>query len=218
MLLGARHEDGSPMSDQELRDELMTLLVAGHETTASQLAWAFERLAREPGALGAPDAELDAGEDDDYLDGDDQRDRCGCRPVLPNAEPAARQASRSRSAAWTLSGRASCLVPNAYLVHHDPTSTPTRTPSGPSASSTQPPGHLHVDPVRRRPAALPRARASRMLEMKLVLRAVLARAQAAHRVRAAFERAAAPEHHDQAAGGAGLAWLPRRPAGPSSAH
>ena len=49
MLLAARHEDGSPMSDQELRDELMTLLVAGHETTASTLAWAFERLlARTP--------------------------------------------------------------------------------------------------------------------------------------------------------------------------
>ncbi|MEA2159191.1 MAG: hypothetical protein QOD66_1571, partial [Solirubrobacteraceae bacterium] len=44
MLLQARHEDGSPMSAQELRDELMTALVAGHETTASQLAWAFERL------------------------------------------------------------------------------------------------------------------------------------------------------------------------------
>ena len=36
------------MSHQELRDELMTLLVAGHETTASELAWAFERLARSP--------------------------------------------------------------------------------------------------------------------------------------------------------------------------
>ena len=51
MLLEARHEDGSPMSPQELRDELMTALVAGHETTASQLAWAFERLAREPEVL-----------------------------------------------------------------------------------------------------------------------------------------------------------------------
>ena len=48
MLLEARHEDGSPMSDIELRDELMTLLVAGHETTASALAWAFERIARTP--------------------------------------------------------------------------------------------------------------------------------------------------------------------------
>ena len=39
------------MSAQELRDELMTLLVAGHETTASTLAWAFERLARQPRVL-----------------------------------------------------------------------------------------------------------------------------------------------------------------------
>jgi cytochrome P450 family 135 len=51
MLLTARHEDGSPMSDEELRDELMTLLVAGHETTASSLAWAVERLVRHPKAL-----------------------------------------------------------------------------------------------------------------------------------------------------------------------
>src|SRR6202040_1422845 len=41
LLLGAEHEDGSPMSPGELRDELVTALVAGHETTASQLAWGF---------------------------------------------------------------------------------------------------------------------------------------------------------------------------------
>jgi cytochrome P450 family 135 len=51
LLLQARHEDGSPMSDEELRDELMTLLVAGHETTASSLAWAVERSVRTPGVL-----------------------------------------------------------------------------------------------------------------------------------------------------------------------
>jgi cytochrome P450 len=63
LLLQARHEDGSPMSDQELRDELMTLLVAGHETTATGLAWALERLVRHPHAL----ARLRDG-DDDYAD------------------------------------------------------------------------------------------------------------------------------------------------------
>ena len=47
----ARHEDGSPMSDRELRDELLTLLVAGHETTATALAWAVERLIRHPDKL-----------------------------------------------------------------------------------------------------------------------------------------------------------------------
>ena len=51
LLLQARHEDGSPMSDGELRDELMTLLVAGHETTATALAWALERLVRHPDKL-----------------------------------------------------------------------------------------------------------------------------------------------------------------------
>jgi cytochrome P450 family 135 len=58
-LLLARDEDGQPMSDVELRDELLTLLVAGHETTATSLAWAVERLVRHPGALErvATDAE-----------------------------------------------------------------------------------------------------------------------------------------------------------------
>ena len=51
MLLLARDEDGEPMTDQELRDELVTLLVAGHETTATGLAWAFELLLRNPRVL-----------------------------------------------------------------------------------------------------------------------------------------------------------------------
>ncbi len=51
LLMGARHTDGSPMDDRELRDELLTLLVAGHETTANALAWAAERLARHPDKL-----------------------------------------------------------------------------------------------------------------------------------------------------------------------
>ena len=67
LLLQARHDDGSAMSDQELRDELMTLLVAGHETSATALAWALEALARHPAALSRLREELDAG-DDAYLD------------------------------------------------------------------------------------------------------------------------------------------------------
>jgi len=51
MLLAARHEDGSPPSDREVRDQVVTLLAAGHETTASALAWAFERLSRHPHVL-----------------------------------------------------------------------------------------------------------------------------------------------------------------------
>ena len=67
MLLLARHEDGSAMSDEELRDELMTLLVAGHETTASSLAWAIERLVRHPRALARLREEAEAG-GSDYAD------------------------------------------------------------------------------------------------------------------------------------------------------
>jgi cytochrome P450 len=67
LLLAARHEDGSPMSDRELRDELITLLTAGHETSATALAWAFERLLRTPDALHALEAEVESG-GDDYAD------------------------------------------------------------------------------------------------------------------------------------------------------
>jgi cytochrome P450 len=50
LLLAARDEDGEPLSDKELRDELMALVLAGHETTANSLAWTFERLLRTPDA------------------------------------------------------------------------------------------------------------------------------------------------------------------------
>jgi cytochrome P450 family 135 len=63
MLVSARHEDGSPMSGAEIRDELLTLLVAGHETTATALSWAMERLSRHPEKLERLRAEALAGED-----------------------------------------------------------------------------------------------------------------------------------------------------------
>jgi cytochrome P450 len=50
LLLGARDEHGEPLTDHELRDELMSLVLAGHETTANSLAWIFERLLRTPPA------------------------------------------------------------------------------------------------------------------------------------------------------------------------
>jgi len=51
MLVAARFEDGEPMDDGEIRDQLMTLLLAGHETTATGLAWAFDLLLRHPHVL-----------------------------------------------------------------------------------------------------------------------------------------------------------------------
>ncbi len=60
LLLLARDEDGEAMTDQELRDELVTLLLAGHETTATSVAWAIERLVRHPDKLARLVAEIDA--------------------------------------------------------------------------------------------------------------------------------------------------------------
>jgi cytochrome P450 len=60
MLLEAKHEDGAPMSDEEIRDELLTLLVAGHETTATALSWAIHRLSVHPEVLEKAQAEIDA--------------------------------------------------------------------------------------------------------------------------------------------------------------
>jgi cytochrome P450 len=68
LLLAARDEDGEPLTDAELRDELITLLLAGHETTASSIGWAFERLLRTPHALERLTAEAKAGEASDYMD------------------------------------------------------------------------------------------------------------------------------------------------------
>ena len=63
LLVGARFEDGGAMDDGEVRDQLMTLLLAGHETTATGLAWTFDLLLRHPKALERLVAEVDAGED-----------------------------------------------------------------------------------------------------------------------------------------------------------
>jgi cytochrome P450 len=80
LLLSARHDDGSPMSDEELRDELVTVLGAGHETTATALAWAIERLLRTPRALAALRDSLAAGEDS-YLDAT-IKETLRARPVI----------------------------------------------------------------------------------------------------------------------------------------
>ncbi|CAN5851705.1 cytochrome P450 [soil metagenome] len=60
LLLRSTYEDGTPMSRSEIGDELLTLLAAGHETTASTLAWSFERISRHPGVLADLVAEADA--------------------------------------------------------------------------------------------------------------------------------------------------------------
>jgi cytochrome P450 family 135 len=68
LLLAARDEQGRGLSDEELRDHLITLLVAGHETTTTALAWCFERLLRHPAALARLQAEIAGGEQETYLE------------------------------------------------------------------------------------------------------------------------------------------------------
>jgi len=70
MLLLARDDDGTQLTDEEVRDELVTLLLAGHETTATAVSWAIERLVRHPDKLARLVAEIDAqheGGGDEYL-------------------------------------------------------------------------------------------------------------------------------------------------------
>jgi cytochrome P450 len=80
LLLQARHDDGSPMSDEELRDELVTVLGAGHETTATGLAWAMERLLRTPRVLAKLRESIAAGEDE-YLEAT-VKETLRARPVI----------------------------------------------------------------------------------------------------------------------------------------
>jgi cytochrome P450 len=84
LLLGERDETGHGLGDEELRDELVTLLEAGHETTATALAWAFERLVRTPRALRRLSGELDEereGRRGEYLDAV-VRETLRARPVV----------------------------------------------------------------------------------------------------------------------------------------
>jgi cytochrome P450 len=168
MLLEARHEDGSPMSEEEIRDELMTLLIAGHETTASTLAWAFERLVREPAVLGRLTAAVDAGEEE-YVTATIQ-ETLRDRPVLPNVAP------RLVVKPVTVGGwdyEPGCaLVPNGYLIHHDPEIYPDPHAFRPERFLGQKPGTYTWIPFgggRRRCLGASFA----MLEMQVVLKALL---------------------------------------------
>jgi cytochrome P450 len=117
MLIEAKHEDGSPMSEQEMRDELLTMLVAGHETTASTLAWALERLPRHPHVMERLREEVDSGEEDEYLTATIQ-ETLRRRPTLPNNAPRLVK-QEVEIGGWTYPVDCA-LVPNAYLIHHDP--------------------------------------------------------------------------------------------------
>lgn len=82
LLLSARDDEGQGMTDGELRDELVTLLLAGHETTSTSVSWAIERLARHPQKLARLVAEIDRGESEEYLTAV-VNETLRVRPVVP---------------------------------------------------------------------------------------------------------------------------------------
>jgi cytochrome P450 len=166
MLLGAEHADGSPMTDAEIRDELLTALVAGHETTASSLAFAFEQLARAPEAQ----SRLAAG-DEAYLEAtiDEVLRR---RPVLPNPEPRLVK-QPVEIGGWTYP-EGVVLIGSAYLVHHDPAIYPQPHAFRPERFLTAKPGTYTWIPFgggRRRCLGASFA----LLEMRVALRAAAER-------------------------------------------
>jgi cytochrome P450 len=115
LLLGARDEDGRPMSDRELRDELITLLVAGHETTATALAWAVERLTRHPDKLARLTEEVAAGETA-YLDAV-VTETLRLRPVISLV--ARRLKAPAHIAGLELPAGVT-VTPSIYLLHRRP--------------------------------------------------------------------------------------------------
>jgi cytochrome P450 family 135 len=115
MLLQARHEDGQPMSDRELRDELMTLLVAGHETTATGLSWAIELLARHPEELSRLEADLAVG-NDEYLDAV-IKETLRLRPVIALV---LRKLVEPMEIGGRLLPAGVSVAPSIYLVHRNP--------------------------------------------------------------------------------------------------
>jgi cytochrome P450 family 135 len=116
LLLSARDEDGNAMTDAELHDELLTLLLAGHETTATALSWTLERLVRHPDVLARLTEEVRAGGGEDYLDAV-IKESLRLRPVVPAV-------ARYLTEPMELGGRdypaGVHVTPSIYLTHRNP--------------------------------------------------------------------------------------------------
>jgi cytochrome P450 len=113
MLVQARDENGDAMTVEELRDELMTLLLAGHETTATSLAWCFQLLLRHPEELGKLDDDLATGSVtrlDAVI-----KEAMRIRPVV--AVVARRLHAPLQLGEWSLPSGV-MVAPNIELIHH----------------------------------------------------------------------------------------------------
>jgi cytochrome P450 len=135
MLVEARHEDGSPMSEAEMRDELLTLLVAGHETTATALSWAMERLVRHPEKLERLRDEVLAGEEA-YLTATIQ-ETLRLRPVIVLV--ARRLTEPVEIGGYELPAGVT-VTPSIHLIHRDPEVYPEPQRFLPERFLENPPG------------------------------------------------------------------------------
>jgi cytochrome P450 len=113
MLVRSVDDAGAPMADDELVDQLITLLLAGHDTTATALSWVFERLTRDPALLDRT-AQAAADSDDAWLD-------AVCKETL-RVRPVVFEFARKLTAPVQLAGyripAGTILAPSINLVHH----------------------------------------------------------------------------------------------------
>jgi cytochrome P450 len=116
LLARARPEEGDFMTDREIRDEVITLLIAGHETTATAISWSFERLLRHPDALRRLGGGLAGGRGGAYLDVV-IKESLRQRPVLPIT---ARKLTGPMELCGYTFPEGWTLMPCVYLLHHEP--------------------------------------------------------------------------------------------------
>jgi cytochrome P450 len=172
LLLEARDEDGTPLTDRELRDELMTLLLAGHETTATALAWTLERITRHPDVLARLEQEAAGGAGDAYLDAV-IKETLRLRPVVP-AVVRKLQAPLTFGG-WRLPAGVN-IAPNIWMIHRDPQLYPEPEAFRPERFLDRTPGTYEWIPfgggIRRCLGA-----SFALFEMRVVLQTILAHAR-----------------------------------------
>ena len=169
-LLYTHNADGSLMSPQQVRDNLMSIILAGHETTASQLAWAFQLLAHNPVVLDKLIEEIDTDAGEQYLTATIE-ETLRHRPVFLFAIPRAVK-QPIEIGDWTYRPPAH-LLGCIYLLHHNPILYPEPHKFRPERFLETPPARHTWLPWGGGHKRCPGLHLA-MLEMKTVLRTVLA--------------------------------------------
>ena len=157
MLVRHREDDDTAMTTSEIRDQLVTLLLAGHETTATGLAWTFERLVRNPAVLAATVRAAQEG-DDAYLDAV-ITESLRIRPVVPDiTRKVTKDITIGEGDRRAHAARGHLRGPGRLPRDARPAALPRAVGVPPGAFRRPAARPQRVDPVRRRRAALPRRR------------------------------------------------------------